>query len=137
MTRAKKPKKLKPPPFDLGEGEQVLMEKRGGSIRGPLLSSGTIFLTNQRIFIKPRVFWVFWLAPVVGLAMYLIGRGAKLDLPIADIAHHERAKFAANPNCVRIASRDGTERTIYVDDFVNFATTLSEQPDFTSKAFPA
>jgi len=133
----KRDKKLKPPPFPLGADEQVLLERRGGSIRGPLLSSGTIFLTNHRLYIKPRVFWVFWLAPIVGLLMYIIGRRAKLDLPLADIAHHERARFAANPNCIRIASRDGSERTIYVDDFVTFATTLSAQPDFTSKAFPA
>lgn len=132
----KKPKKPKPPPFALAGDEQLLLERRGGSIRGPLLASGTIYLTNHRLYVKPHVFWVFWLAPIVGLLMYVVGRRAKLDLALADIAHHERAKFAANPNCIRIASRDGSERTLYVDDFVNFATTLSEQPDFTSKAFP-
>ena len=131
----KKPKRIAPPPFTLATDEVLLQQVRGGSIRGPLLSSGTVFLTNHRVYFKPRVFWVFWLAPIVGLLMWIIGRGAKLDLPLADIAHHERARFAANANCIRIASRDGSERTLYVDDFVNFATTLSQQPDFTSEAF--
>ena len=115
----------------------LLQQVRGGSIRGPLLSSGTVFLTNHRVYFKPRVFWVFWLAPIVALLMWVINRSARMNLRLTDIAHHERAKFAANPNCIRIASRDGTERTLYVDDFVNFATTMSEQPDFTSKAFPS
>lgn len=129
-------KQLKPPPFALAGDEQLLLQRRGGSIRGPLVSPGTIYLTNRRIFVRPRVFWVFWLAPIVGFLTWIIGRGARLDLPLSEISHHERAKFAANPNCVRIASRDGSERTLFVDDFVNFATTLSEQAEFTSTAFP-
>jgi hypothetical protein len=120
------------PPFVLAPSEQQVLWKPAGSLKGISLTTGRVWLTSERVVFQPVVLWVFWLAPLVGLLMWLMNKGHRLELPLAQITSHKRITFGRNPNVLVLGTSTGDHKLI-VDDFAPFASALAAQPAFTAK----
>jgi hypothetical protein len=123
-------------PFALGPSEQHVLWKPAGSLGGISLTTGRVWLTTERVIFQPVVLWVFWLAPLVGLLMWLMNKGHRLELPLAQITSQKRITFGRNPNVIVLGTSTG-EHKLIVDDFAPFAAALTAQPAFTAKQLTA
>ncbi|MBS1119562.1 MAG: hypothetical protein H6Q90_1790 [Deltaproteobacteria bacterium] len=121
-------------PFALAPSEQHVIMRPSGSLRGISITSGRLWLTSERLVFQPVVFWVFWLAPLVGLLLWLLARPHRLELPLRAITSHNRDTFGRNPNLLRLRTDGGVEHKFVIDDFTPFATALATQPAFVSQA---
>ena len=124
------------PPFVLHPSEQHVLVTPAGSLRNLSLTTGRVWLTTERLVFQPVVLWVFWLAPLVGLILWLMNKGHRLELPLAAITSYKRTKFGRNPN-VAVLGTAGTEYKLIVDDFAPFANALTAQPALSAKQLAA
>jgi hypothetical protein len=120
-------------PFVLQPSEQHVAWRPAGSLRGFGMTTGRIWLTTQRLVFQPVVLWVFWLAPLVGLILFLVNRAHRVELPLATIAAHGRSKFGRNPNVLVLRTQAGVEHRFIIDDFAAFSTPLTAQPAFRAQ----
>ncbi|MDB4960031.1 MAG: hypothetical protein JWP01_30 [Myxococcales bacterium] len=120
------------PPFALAPSENHVLWKPAGSLKGISLTTGRVWLTTDRVVFQPVVLWVFWLAPLVGLIMWLMNKAHRLDLPLSQITSNKRITFGRNPNVLVLGTATG-EHKLIVDDFAPFAAALIAQPAFTPK----
>ena len=116
---------MKPPPFELAPNETLLHAMPASLIRGIVITSGRVWLTDQRIVFHPVVPWPFWLMPLVGLVLWLMNKGSAFVLPLVDITSRERTSFGRNQNVLRLATRAG-ETKLLVEPFDDFMTKLKE-----------
>ena len=122
------------PPFTPGPSEQQVLWKPAGSLRGLSLTTGRAWLTSERLVFQPVLLWVFWLAPLVGLILWLMNKGHRLEVPLASITSHARAKFGRNPNVLVLTTSTGGEHKLIIDDFAPFAEALTAQLAHDAKA---
>ena len=123
-------------PFELESGEQLVLFRPAGSVRGIGLTGGRLWLTDRRLYFQPVVFWAFWIAPLVGLMMWALARPHRRDIPLSDIERHARLKFGRNPNMLRLGTKSGIDLNYIVDDYEPFSAALTKQSAFTSRAVP-
>jgi len=123
------------PPFELHPGEQHVRVTPAGSLRGISLTTGRVWLTSERIVFQPVVLWVFWLAPLVGLLLWLMNKSHRREVPLASIKALGRTAFGRNKN-VLVLGTGGAEIKLIVDDFDPFAAALRAQPALTAKLLP-
>jgi len=124
------------PPFALRPAEQHVFVTPAGSLRSLSLTTGRVWLTTERLVFQPVVLWVFWLAPLVGLILWLMNKGHRVEIPLASITSHQRTKFGRNPN-VLVLGAAGAEYRLIVDDFVPFANALTAQPALSANQIAA
>ncbi len=123
------------PPFELHAGEQHVRVTPAGSLRGLSLTTGRVWLTSERLVFQPVVLWVFWLAPLVGLMLWLMNKSHRREVPLASIKALGRTAFGRNKNVLVLGTGDA-EFKLIVDDFDPFAAALRAQPVLTAKLLP-
>jgi len=123
------------PPFELHAGEKHVRVTPAGSLRGISLTTGRVWLTTERIVFQPVVLWVFWLAPLVGLLMWLMNKSHRREVPLAAVKALGRTTFGRNKNVLVLGTGDA-ETKLIVDDFDPFAAALRAQPALTAKLLP-
>jgi hypothetical protein len=122
---ASKPPKL---PFPLREGERYVAHSHGATIHRLGATTGRLWLTTERVVFQPAVPLVFWLVPVLGLALYLVNRPQRRELAISQIGTAERTSFGRNPNVLLLATRDlSRDLKVVIDDFDAFTAALSAE----------
>jgi hypothetical protein len=115
--------------------EKVIRVTPAGSLRGISMTTGRVWLTSDRLVFQPVVLWVFWLAPLVGLIMWLANKAHRREWPLSMITSLQRTKFGRNPNVLVIGAAGG-EAKLIVDDFDPFTAALSRQPALSAKLLP-
>jgi hypothetical protein len=119
------PKKL---PFELREGERYVAHSPAASIHRLGASMGRIWLTSQRVLFRPVVPLGFWLIPPFALALLLVNRWQRRELPLTQIGTAERTTFGRNRNVLLLGTTDLTrDLKVVVDDFDAFTAALSAQ----------
>jgi len=126
------PKKL---PFELREGEGYVAHSPAASIHRLGASMGQIWLTTQRVVFRPVVPFAFWVIPPFALALLLVNRLQRRELPLAKIGTAERTSFGRNRNVLLLGTTDLTrDLKVVIDDFDAFTAALSAQ---RAKALPS
>jgi hypothetical protein len=120
-------------PFAPISGERVVLVQPAASVRGFGLLSGQLWLTDRRLYFQPRVPWYYWIAPFVGVGIWLIGKAHRRDLALADVERHARLPFGKNPNMLRLGTRGAGDHNYIVEDYAPFAAALAQQPAFVSR----
>ncbi len=120
------------PPFAIESGEQHVIMRPAGSLRGLSITTGRLWLTSERLVFQPVVLWIFWIAPLVGLLLWMLAKSHRLELRLGEVHSHGRDTFGRNPNLLKLKTKSGAEHKFVIDDFAPFATALSTQPAFLS-----
>lgn len=122
----KAPRPGKPPPFPLREGEQHVAQSPAAMVHRLGVTTGRLWLTSERVAFRPAVPLAFWVIPVFGLALWLLNRPHRRELPLSQIAATDRTSFGRNPNVLVIGTNDlSRDLKIVIDDFDAFTTELT------------
>jgi hypothetical protein len=116
------------PPFQLHEGEQHVAHSPAAVIHRLGVTTGRLWLTSERVVFQPVVPLAFWIVPVFGLALYLMNRPHRRELPLSLIGSRDRTSFGRNRNVLVLGTRDlSRDLKIVVDDFDAFTAALATQ----------
>ena len=120
--------KLRKPPFPLREGETLVAHSHAASIHKLGATPGRIWLTSERVVFWPTVPVAFWVVAPLGLMLWAVNRPQRREIPLAQLASAERAKFGRNPNVLLLATRDlSRDLKVVLDDYDAFTAALAAQ----------
>lgn len=116
------------PPFQLRDGEQHAAHSPAAVIHRLGVTTGRLWLTSERVVFQPVVPLAFWIVPVFGLALYLMNRPHRRELPLSQIGSRERTSFGRNKNVLVLGTRDlSRDLKVIVDDFDAFTAALADR----------
>jgi hypothetical protein len=120
-------------PFIPISGERLALTQTAASVRGFGVLSGRLWLTDRRLYFHPRVPWFYWVAPFVGLFVWLVGKAHRRDIALADVERHARVPFGNNPNMLRLGTKSAGDLNYIVEDYGAVVAALAQQPAFVSR----
>jgi hypothetical protein len=115
-------------PFELRENERHVAHSPAAVIHRFGVTTGRIWLTSERVVFQPVVPIAFWVIPIFGLALHLMNRPHRRELPLSQIGSGERTSFGRNRNVLVLGTRDlSRDLKVVVDDFDAFTAALAAQ----------
>jgi hypothetical protein len=121
-------KPLPKPPFPLREGEQLVARSHAAALHRFGATPGKLWLTSERVVFWPTVPVAFWVVAPLGLMLWAVNRPQRRDIPLAQLASAERAKYGRNPNVLLLATRDlSRDLKVVLDDIDAFTAALAAQ----------